>query len=99
MLDVELMGRVVAYHKGYRAAVQRVLVAKVDQRCVMCARRAVGFCAATFAVGNGWATVVPTCGCQVPVRWSIGDLANMLGTEVAWDPNRKPPLTKRLHRA
>lgn len=97
VLDVELLGKVMVFERGYRAQRQRVMSVSMGTQCVLCGRRAKGFTAGTFIVGNKRATTIhPTCGCQMPVRWSLSDLANMAGTEVKW---RTPPLTKRWRRA
>jgi hypothetical protein len=99
VLDVELLGRVVVYERGYRASHQRVLSAAVDARCFACGHRATGF-GAPALTGNG--NNVPlrsTCGCRMPVRWSLQDVCNLVGTEVRWDPDRKPLLTMRRRRA
>ena len=97
VLDVELLGKVMVFERGYRAQRQRVMSVSMGWECVMCGGRARGFTAGTFIVGRRNATTIhPTCGCQMPVRWSISDIANMAGTEVKW---RTPPLTKRWRRA
>ena len=96
VLDVELLGKVMAFERGYRAQRQRVMSVSMGTECVLCGKRARGFTAGTFVVGTKRATTIhPTCGCQMPMRWSLSDLANMAGTEVRW---RNPPLTKRLWR-
>lgn len=94
VLDVELLGKVLVFTRGYRAERQRVMKARLDARCVVCGKQATGFFAGTFIVGpEGKAALVSTCGCQVPVRWSLTDVRNMAGTEVEWDACRKPLLT------
>ncbi len=95
LLEVELLGRVLVHEHGYRAGHQRVMKARLDARCSCCPRPAVGFFTGKFLAGGSIPVLSSTCGCQAPVRYTLADVRNMAGTEVVWDPDRKPLLTRR----
>jgi hypothetical protein len=101
-LEVELLGAVDRYTRGYRAERQRVLRARVDNRCRWCGATATRLLATpdwwSFGVETGQVWLRPAC--DQCTAWadhavdalSIGELADRLATEFVWaDPPPAPP--------
>jgi hypothetical protein len=99
-LEVELLGAVDRYRRGYRAERQRVLRVSVDDRCKWCPDPAVEVRAVLEPwLGPRHVSVVPLCAkCShgagvlagVADPMSLGDLADRLATEVVWG---SPPVS------